>query len=349
MKYSLPLHALAFIAIVALSPYLNAKQDGGIDAKKEALLSYLKSVAESDKYLSGQRWNASDWEKLKEKTGKTPAIICVEYCISEGNRKLGKNEKPIQWEKINPIIKKHWDTGGIVRITCHFPSPYNESYGGLRTKLGDDAAKLLSNEDSPEKMRWLKMLDDAAEGVKNLNDLGVVPIFGPMHEMNGKWFWWGASLSPKSQRALWDQIYSALEKKGCRAVWLNALSPNIPIDVENGPDFDKMDIIGCDVYGYKSAKNLKVVDEKYKLAKAKGKLFTVSEFGAYSAHNPRRDKEFGTYDLAELPTLLDKHCPRAYGIVFWSGPWGIHESLNSEKFMNNPKILTHGQVEYVGK
>ena len=95
----------------------------------------------------------------------------------------------------------------------------------------------------------------------------------------------GASLSPKSQRALWDQIYSALEKKGCRAVWLNALSPNIPIDVENGPDFDKMDIIGCDVYGYKSAKNLKVVDEKYKLAKAKGKLFTVSEFGAYSAHN----------------------------------------------------------------
>lgn len=55
MKYSLPLHALAFIAIVALSPYLNAKEESSIDAKKEALLSYLKSVAESDKYLSGQR------------------------------------------------------------------------------------------------------------------------------------------------------------------------------------------------------------------------------------------------------------------------------------------------------
>lgn len=94
MKFSLPLHALAFIAIVALSPYLNAKEESSIDAKKEALLSYLKSVAESDKYLSGQRWNASDWEKLREKTGKTPAIICVEYCISEGNRKLGKKEKP---------------------------------------------------------------------------------------------------------------------------------------------------------------------------------------------------------------------------------------------------------------
>ena len=51
MKYSLPLHALAFIAIVALSPYLNAKEESSIDAKKEALLSYLKSVAESDKYL----------------------------------------------------------------------------------------------------------------------------------------------------------------------------------------------------------------------------------------------------------------------------------------------------------
>lgn len=96
----------------------------------------------------------------------------------------------------------------------------------------------------------------------------------------------GSVVVAKSQRALWNQIYSELEKKGCRAVWLNALSPSLPIDVENGPDFDKMDIIGCDVYGYKSAKNLKVVDEKYKLAKAKGKLFTVSEFGAYSAHNP---------------------------------------------------------------
>ena len=36
MKYSLPLHALALIAIVALSPYLNAKQEDALDAKRGA-------------------------------------------------------------------------------------------------------------------------------------------------------------------------------------------------------------------------------------------------------------------------------------------------------------------------
>lgn len=319
-----------------------------LDAKRDALLRYLKSVADSGRYLSGQRWSKSDWDEIKARTGRLPAIMCVEYCAYEGTRKLDGG-RAIQWREINPVAKKHWDAGGLVRITCHFPSPYMEGGGGLRSRLEDGGEKLFSDRESPEKTRWLEMLAEVANGVKDLNKRGVIPIFGPMHEMNGGWFWWGSALPPAVQRKLWDQIYEALKKNGCRAVWLNALSPQIPIDENNGPDFGKMDAIGCDVYGFKSANNLAVVRDKLEIAARRGKIFTISEFGAYSAHNPQRDKEFGTYDLTELIRQMDAHCPRAYGAVFWAGPWGIHKSINAGEFMNSPKIITLPHAAYEGK
>ena len=132
-------------------------------------------------------------------------------------------------------------------------------------------------------------------------------------------------------------------------MWLNALSPQIPIDEKNGPDFGKMDVIGCDVYGFKSANNLGAVKDKAEIAERRGKIFTLSEFGAYSAHNPQDDREFGTYDLTELIRQMDAHCPRAYGAVFWAGPWGIHRSKNAKEFMNDKKIITLPDATYEGK
>lgn len=338
----------AVLCAAAYSQTPESAHAAKLDAKRASLLRYLKSVADSDRYLSGQRWSKSDWDEIKAQTGKLPAIMCVEYCAYEGNRKLNGG-KAIQWREINPVAIKHWNAGGLVRITCHFPNPYMEDGGGLRTRLGDGGEKLFSAESSPEKTRWLGMLAEVANGVKDLNKRGVMPIFGPMHEMNGGWFWWGSTLSPSAQKKLWGQICSTLGKNGCRAVWLNALSPQIPIDEENGPDFGKMDIIGCDVYGFKSANNLGAVKDKAEIAGRRGKIFTLSEFGAYSAHNPQNDREFGTYDLTELTRQMDAHCPRAYGAVFWSGPWGIHRSKNAKEFMNDKKIITLPDATYEGK
>lgn len=46
---------------------------------------------------------------------------------------------------------------------------------------------------------------------------------------------------------------------------------------------------------------------------------------------------------------MDAHCPRAYGAVFWSGPWGIHRSKNAKEFMNDKKIITLPDATYEGK
>lgn len=75
----------AVLCAAAYSQTPESAHAAKLDAKRASLLRYLKSVADSDRYLSGQRWSKSDWDEIKAQTGKLPAIMCVEYCAYEGN------------------------------------------------------------------------------------------------------------------------------------------------------------------------------------------------------------------------------------------------------------------------
>ena len=236
-----------------------------------------------------------------------------------------------------------------MRIVCHFPNPYLTNYGGLRVKLEDKSAKLVASADSPEKSRWLAMLEEVADGVRDLNDRGVIPIFGPMHEMNGEWFWWGAKIPVDTQRKLWNQIKAALDAKGCRVVWLNALAAGRSLEQYRLPDgsydFFNADIVGLDVYKYKRAKNLGCIKDKYDAVIENGKIFAVAEFGVKFG----LDDKNGAYDVSTLTEQLDMHCPRSFCVLFWHGPWGIPIYKNAGKLMNDPKLIKFPEAVFDGK
>ena len=342
---------LIVLGVLFASLHLAASvpSEAELDAKKSALLKYIRDVSASDRYILGESYNEKDWDLMKTRFGRIPALMCVEYLYKEGMRKLKDGEKPVAWKSVNPVAERHYKGGGLVRIVCHFPNPYFPNYGGLRVKLEDKSAKLVASADSPEKSRWLAMLEEVAAGIRDLNDKGVIPIFGPMHEMNGEWFWWGAKIPVDTQRKLWNQIKAALDAKGCRVVWLNALAAGRSLEPYKLPDgsydFFNADIVGLDVYKYKRAKNLGCIGDKYNAVIENGKIFAVAEFGVKFG----LDDKNGAYDVSTLTEQLDAHCPRSFCVLFWHGPWAIPIYKNAEKLMNDRKFIKFPEVVFDGK
>ena len=167
--------------------------------------------------------------------------------------------------------------------------------------------------------------------------------------MNGEWFWWGAKIPVDTQRKLWNQIKAALDAKGCRVVWLNALAAGRslePYKLSDGSyDFFNADIVGLDVYKYKRAKNLGCIKDKYDTVVESGKIFAVAEFGVKFG----LDDKNGAYDVSTLTEQLDAHCPRAFCVLFWHGPWAIPIYKNAEKLMNDRKFIKFPEAVFDGK
>ena len=317
-----------------------------LESKKGALLEYLKSVALSDKYLSGQRMNSTEghlreWKWLLSNTGRLPAIMCAEYCTGSGTKNFPDAEAAIQWRRMNAFILEHWERGGLITITFHFPNPYNENFSGLRQKVRDGGAAICS-ESSPVRLRWLALLDEVAKGVKDLNSKGVVPELRPLHESNGKWFWWGAYLPKDVQQKLEDDFLDPIESAGCVVIWHKSWGM---VDGDRIFKPERYDIIGYDVY-QKKAWNLSCISKLYKEVLQMGKIFQLSEFGT---HLGKSASSRNTYECSDIISGMDKYCPRSCASVWWAGPEGIHNANGAREYMNNPRIITLGGVSYKGR
>lgn len=59
--------------------------------------------------------------------------------------------------------------------------------------MSNDEFSAILQSGTPSRGRWLAMLDKVAQGLQQLNEKGVTVFYRPLHEMNGEWFWWGAT------------------------------------------------------------------------------------------------------------------------------------------------------------
>ena len=342
--------AFAFIFLSALC----AKADGNREfshaellAKKEALLNYLRDVAQSDKYLTGQRRNGAashdaEWKKLEADTGRLPAILSAEYCASSGQKPFPDAEAAMQWKSANAMMAEHWNKGGLVVVNCHFPNPYNEKFGGLRQQIKDKGVAVCTD-GTPERARWLALLSEVAKGIKDLNARGIIPEIRVLHESDGGWFWWGTRLPPTVQQKLEDDFLNAVESAGGVAVWHKSWAGLV------GGVYrpERYDIVGFDAYD-KHARDLSCVKDLYSKTLASGKLFILSEFGPhYPGDN--KGKKLEPFDCSDIIPGMDANCPRSLGAVWWAGPWSITNNRNSKEYMNSPRVITLGQVSYKGR
>jgi hypothetical protein len=173
----------AQIQTVVANPAKVQKKLSNPNATKEAkaLHSYLVDMY-GKKQITGQ-CDDKYLQRIKDASGKEPAIMGYDFdgiCPSQskGNKDV---DKAIKW--VN-------ERGGIAQFQWHWISPNADGdyYSGA-FKLGD----ALKDKNSSSYKNMMRDIDLAAAQLKRLQDANIPVIWRPLHEAEGKWFWWGMS------------------------------------------------------------------------------------------------------------------------------------------------------------
>ena len=203
----------------------------------QALYEYLWSM-KGKGILSGQQElpmdhnHGEELRYINEVTGKLPAILGLDYICNDFQ---GVNERALAWHK----------KGGIVSICWHWGIPPH-GLGYPSSKETVDLAELLTP-GTKLHQGFLDNMDQTANALKELRDLGVPVLWRPFHEFDGKWFWWG-----KGGNAAFIQLWRTMYDRYVNHHGLNNLIWVLGYGGEKGegyyPGDAYVDIMGVDCY-----------------------------------------------------------------------------------------------------
>jgi mannan endo-1,4-beta-mannosidase len=198
-------------------------------------------------------YNDDDAQYVQETTGFRPAIMggdLLDYPVTP----LAHGTSPKETERLIADAK----AGYTITMSWHWRPPL-----GVLDKVmpnGDDARWYMSfytrattfdvtvamqDAGSPERAALVKDLDLIAVQLKRLDAAGVPVLWRPLHEAQGKWFWWGAK-GPKPFIWLWQFTYNRLvnEDGVHNLVWVFTAGD----DPAWYPGDAYVDVVGIDAY-----------------------------------------------------------------------------------------------------
>lgn len=179
--------------------------------------------------------------KMATDFGRWPALLCVQY------EAYGSG---LAWPTMNPFALAYATNGGLVMV--HF-GPHNPWNGGTANNTNNvTSLTALLTPGSAAYTNWMTELDDVAAGLTAFRDAGFPVMLKPIHEQNGRWFWWGRR--PRADYiALWRQMhdYFTVTKGLTNVLWVFQGSDiphdGVPADYHY-PGDDVVDIAAHDVY-----------------------------------------------------------------------------------------------------
>jgi mannan endo-1,4-beta-mannosidase len=271
----------------------------------QALLTYLHDI-HGKKMLSGQQrgWRGTnelgfELQHIQQHTGKQPAILGLEAAgmLGGAGGQIGS--------ELSVVVRqaKDWysNRNGIVTFCWHWNAPVGKR--AFYTKETDfDAARAVTP-GTPEHAGALRDMDTVAEQLKLLQVAQVPVLWRPLHEANGRWFWWGAG-GPEACVKLWRLMFERFTAHHGLTNLIWVFSPGASIDLAAWyPGDAYVDIIGQDHYpmdgNHGAAKE--IYDELAALGGRKGEL-------AVLRHVERR----GT-DKIQFPGAAQRVLPASLG------------------------------------
>jgi hypothetical protein len=158
----------------------------------------------------------------------------------QGHRAEGRS--PVVSNAIDWYSKRN----GIVTFCWHWNAPVGKR--AFYTKETDfDAARAVI----PGTLEYegvLRDMDVVAEQLKLLQAAQVPVLWRPLHEANGRWFWWGAA-GPDACKKLWRLMFDRFTGQHGLTNLIWVFSPGASIDLADWyPGDAYVDIIGQDHY-----------------------------------------------------------------------------------------------------
>jgi hypothetical protein len=294
----------------------------------QSLLTYFSSIY-GTKIISGQHdgWRmtnglSEELNYITNTTGKLPVLLEMDlsgYTAPQHDTHHRLAEHAIEW-----FNERH----GLVGFCWHWRAPMNEPAFYTKDTSFDITRTVTYG--TPEYVAAERDLDTIAGELEILRDAHVPVLWRPLHEANGRWFWWGAG-GPEPFKKLWRMMFENFTVKHHLNNLIWVFSPGAETDLaEWYPGDAYVDIIGQDHYpmdgNHGSAKD--VFDELTQMTRGQ-KLIALGENG------PIPD-----------PNLMAKEKAGWLFFSTWSG--GIlFEKTTPEQlrgYYNNPCVLTLGDL-----
>jgi mannan endo-1,4-beta-mannosidase len=198
-------------------------------------------------------YSDEDARYAQQTTGLRPAIMGGDL-IDYATTPIAHGTHPVETERLLADAR----AGYTITLSWHWRPPL-----GVLDKVmpnGDDArwytsfytrattfdlTTAMRDENSPERIALIKDIDLIAAQLKRLQAAGVPVLWRPLHEAQGRWFWWGAK-GPKPFVWLWQFTYNRLvhEDGVHNLVWVFTSGD----DPAWYPGDAYVDIIGIDAY-----------------------------------------------------------------------------------------------------
>lgn len=312
---------LLFVAILAIACLLPTTASAKTKlcnpkASKEAKALYkkLQRIQKDGKMLSGQMWapwGIDEIEKVKEITGKYPAVRGHDLIHDRSNQR--EVELMTDWHR----------RGGIVTLMWHWGAP-TKGEGYEQSKMTIDVAKCFVDGTAENKAMW-DDLKRVADWLTILRDEKVPVLWRPMHEFDGKWFWYGKG-GGKNFVRLWETMYNYFtqERKLNNLIWVLPHSGNI--DTTYMVSQKLFDIAGPDTYSEKAQQGLYYkTEEMY----GKGRMIPLHECGTLP--DPEECKKNNTRWI--------------WWMLWHTGHLTDHNKEELIRIYNHPDVLTLEEIQ----
>ncbi len=242
--------ALVLIFLAGLAFAFEADTPVTPHAAKEAqvLMTFFADIY-GKKIISGQQdgWRftnglSGELHYITNTTGKLPALLAMDVagCTDKSPRRDTSHR--LMTHALDWYQNRH----GLVEFCWHWRAPLNAPEFYTKDTTFDIARAVTPG--TPEYAATLADLDLVATELEILRDARVPVLWRPLHEANGRWFWWGAG-GPEPMKKLWRMMFEnfTVKHRLNNLIWI--FSPGAATDLADWYPGDAfVDIVGADHY-----------------------------------------------------------------------------------------------------
>lgn len=282
--------------------------------------NFTKKVISGAMAAHSTNINEAQW--VFDKTGKWPALVGFDFI---DHTWLKQNW--VNYDAPFTLGQDYWNKNGLVTLTWHWRDPLTKSGAFYTADTNFDVSK-VNDVNSNEYKAMIVDIDTIASYLKAFKNANIPVLWRPLHEAQGRWFWWGAK-GPEHCKTLWRLMFNRLVKHHGlnNLIWIWTTEAND--DAINWyPGDQYVDILGMDIYpGANQHGSQYISFNKVKEIFGGKKLIALSECG--SAPDPALMLEYGDMWSWFMP---------------WNGDFTRSDSHNGaawwQKFFNYDFVLT---------
>lgn len=250
---------LVLVMILTCFTGCQSKEDNTTNLTNKRSTEATKNVYDyicnitGDGIISGQQetYKRSDpdfeMNYIYDASGKYPALRGLDFITSDYDEDADRTRFD-DYQAVVDRATEWWNKGGLVTICWHWGAP-PDTYGYEASKRSTDIDQLLT-EGSDLYKSMIKDMDEIAVYLKKLQEAGVPVLWRPLHEFDGKWFWWGQG-TPEQFVELWKIMYDRYTNyhKLNNLIWVLGYTSSVKADYYPGDEY--VDIAGMDLYSTK--------------------------------------------------------------------------------------------------